>query len=149
MLDTLTLHLFDDTKYTLTVALRRDGTITIPQFGGMLNLNGRDSNIHVTSYDLGGINMLYSTGGIFTWAKDKSGHRVLMMNGGTAELHEFAYTSRFGPPNVSNTTNSRSREVDETWVVQWNVAPSKRQIVHVPNADLETYLRWRNDAYNY
>ena len=56
----------DSTNYTLTVPTSQ-GTISIPQLGPTLTLNGRDSKIHVTDYDIDGINMLYSTAEIFTW----------------------------------------------------------------------------------
>jgi len=54
-----------------------------------LTLNGRDSKIHVTDYDLGGISMLYSSAEIFTWKK--YGDRVvLVLYGGMGETHEAA-----------------------------------------------------------
>ena len=46
------------------------GNITVPQLGGQLSLHGRDSKFHVSDYDIGGINLLYSTAEIFTWKKD-------------------------------------------------------------------------------
>ena len=43
------------------------GHFDIPQHSKTLTINGRDSKIHVTDYDLGGINLVYSTAEIFTW----------------------------------------------------------------------------------
>jgi len=55
------------TNYKLTVPTSA-GNISIPQLSPTLTLNGRDSKIHVTDYDVGGINMLYSSAEIFTWS---------------------------------------------------------------------------------
>lgn len=57
------------TSYRLTLPTS-NGNITIPQlnnFSTSLTLNGRDSKISVTDYDLGGINLIYSSAEIFTW----------------------------------------------------------------------------------
>ena len=54
------------TMYRLTVPTSA-GNLTIPQLSPTLTLNGRDSKIHVTDYDIGGINILYSSAEIFTW----------------------------------------------------------------------------------
>lgn len=54
------------TNYKFTVPTSA-GTLGIPQLSPTLTLNGRDSKIHVTDYDVGGINMLYSSAEIFTW----------------------------------------------------------------------------------
>lgn len=56
----------DSTDYRLTVPTRK-GNISIPQLSPTLTLNGRDSKVHVTDYDVGGTNMLYSSAEIFTW----------------------------------------------------------------------------------
>lgn len=54
----------DEYKMNLPTSKRN---VSIPQLGGSLSLIGRDSKFHVTDYDIGGINMLYSTAEIFTW----------------------------------------------------------------------------------
>lgn len=80
------------TSYKLKVSTSAFGNITIPQYngtdGGSLSLNGRDSKIHVTDYDLGGTTLVYSTAEIFTWHKydDKT---VLVVHGGPGETHEL------------------------------------------------------------
>lgn len=56
----------ESTPYPLTVTTSQ-GIIGIPQLSSTLTLNGRDSKIHVTDYDVGGTNMLYSSAEIFTW----------------------------------------------------------------------------------
>jgi beta-galactosidase len=56
----------ESTPYRLTVTTSQ-GIISIPQLSSTLMLNGRDSKIHVTDYDVGGTNMLYASAEIFTW----------------------------------------------------------------------------------
>ena len=56
----------DMTNYRLIVPTSQ-GTINIPQLSTTLILNGRDSKIHLTDYDVGSTNMLYSSAEIFTW----------------------------------------------------------------------------------
>ena len=53
-------------KYRLQVSTSA-GQFDIPRYSETLTINGRDSKIHVTDYDLGGINLVYSTAEIFTW----------------------------------------------------------------------------------
>lgn len=53
-------------NYMLTVPTTA-GNVTIPQLGGTLTLNGRDSKIHVVDYDIGGSSLQYSTAEILTW----------------------------------------------------------------------------------
>ena len=53
-------------KYKLTVPTSL-GTISIPQLSLSLTLNGRDSKIHVTDYEIGRATLLYSSAEIFTW----------------------------------------------------------------------------------
>ncbi|KAL1962756.1 hypothetical protein VTN77DRAFT_9210 [Rasamsonia byssochlamydoides] len=54
-----------NTTYRLSVSTSA-GNVTIPQLGGTLSLNGRDSKIHVTDYDVGGINLVYSSAEVYT-----------------------------------------------------------------------------------
>ncbi|KAF1956364.1 beta-galactosidase precursor [Byssothecium circinans] len=77
------------TSYKLTIPTTAFGNITIPQYNGTsLTLNGRDSKIHVSNYDIGGATLVYSTAEIFTWHKyeDKT---VLVVYGGPGETHEL------------------------------------------------------------
>jgi beta-galactosidase len=57
---------FGSTNYKLTLPTSQ-GQITIPQLNGTLTINGRDSKLHVSDYDVGGVNMLYSSAEVFTW----------------------------------------------------------------------------------
>ena len=56
----------DSTDYRLEVPTSA-GNISIPQLSSALTLNGRDSKIHVTDYEVGKIRILYSSAEIFTW----------------------------------------------------------------------------------
>jgi hypothetical protein len=77
------------TNYKLKISTSSFGNITVPQTNGTsLTLNGRDSKVHVSDYDLGGATLVYSTAEIFTWHKyaDKT---VLVVYGGPGETHEL------------------------------------------------------------
>ena len=66
--------------------------MSIPQLSSDLTLNGRDSKIHVTDYELGGsINLLYSTADIFTWKRYGS-TTILILYSGLNEINEIAFT---------------------------------------------------------
>lgn len=108
------------------------GQLTIPQLGGSLTLNGRDSKIHVTDYDVAGTNILYSTAEIFTW-KNFTDYKVLLVYGGPNEHHELAISSK---ANVSVVEGSSSgvtiKSLNGTAVIGWDVS-STRRIMKVDN----------------
>lgn len=52
--------------YTLTLPTS-SGNLTIPQLGGQLTLDGKDSKVHVIDYTAGSSHLLYSTAEIMTW----------------------------------------------------------------------------------
>ena len=54
------------TSYELIVSTSA-GNVTIPQLSQALTLNGRDSKIHVTDYNIGDYTILYSSAEIYTW----------------------------------------------------------------------------------
>ncbi|KAF2092799.1 putative beta-galactosidase E [Rhizodiscina lignyota] len=136
----------NNTNYKLIVKTSR-GKVAIPQLGGDLTLLGRDSKIHVTDYDVGGLNLVYSTGEIYSWQKWNSGKRILLLYGGAGELHEFAFESKAGKPKVSEGSGVKLRQTSSGWTVQWRVTPN-RKVVDFGNS-LEVHLLWRNDAYNH
>ena len=154
----------DTTQYTLKLPTSK-GKITIPQLSKTLTLIGRDSKIHVVDYDLGGTNLLYSSGEIFTW-KQYGSKKVLVLYGGVGETHEFAITTPEECTVVegqANTTESNDGQVvssvsnnnggittkskNGALIVNWTVEP-KRRIVQI-GQDLFVYLLDRNYAYNY
>ncbi|GLI78126.1 hypothetical protein PoHVEF18_006428 [Penicillium ochrochloron] len=135
----------DKTQYSLTV-YTSVGNVSIPQLGSSLTFNGRDSKFHVTDYDLDGINLIYSTAEIFTWARGLGSSRVLVLYGGAGETHEFALSRHLGNPAIIEGDNVSFHPKDLMWVVRWQVGPD-RSVIRVSN--LEIYLVWRNEAYNY
>lgn len=189
----------NNTSYQFKVPTSQ-GAITIPQLGGSLSINGRDSKIHVTDYDVGGINLLYSSAEILSWAVSafEPGHQVahpgppcvvhpkrdapfwggasfwrgppsqgsvqwthgcppnwvsngstgvtLVLYGGAGETHEFAVSSSLPAPVISAGSSATTRQVNSTWVVQWQVTPTAQTITF---GNFEVLLLWRNDAYNY
>ncbi|KAL1960822.1 hypothetical protein VTO42DRAFT_5805 [Malbranchea cinnamomea] len=120
------------------------GDLKIPQLGGRLTLNGRDSKIHVTDYDVGGTNILYSTAEVFTWQQfhDK---KVLVVYGGPDERHELA-VSGSKKASVVEGSDIKIENIDDYVVLNWETSPERR-IVRVK--DLEVFILDRNSAYNY
>ncbi|KAI1824793.1 glycoside hydrolase family 35 protein [Xylaria intraflava] len=134
----------ESTPYTFSVPTS-DGKVQIPQLGGTLTLNGRDSKIHVTDYDVGGINLIYSSADIYTHGKTGE-KRVLLVYGLEDEVHELAFSSKLGRPTVEGGV-VKVETIGSAVVVQWQVTPSKK-ILHY-GSDLDVYLLWRNDAFKY
>jgi len=136
----------ESTAYTLSV-LTSIGEVTIPQLGaGSLTLKGRDSKIHVTDYDLGGINLIYSSAEIFTW--DQSGYKTtLVLYGGADEIHEFALPSSVGAYSTSGSYVT-AKAMENYYVVQWKVTPAET-VLTFAEAGLTVYLLWRNDVYRW
>jgi beta-galactosidase len=114
--------------------------------GGRLSLNGRDSKFHVIDYDIGGINLIYSTAEIFTWKKS-SERTTLVLYGGEHELHEFALPIEFGAHSHVEGKGVDVHITKSAIVVQWYVQPGRRVITF--GDGLEIHLLWRNEAYNY
>ncbi|KAI4861433.1 glycoside hydrolase family 35 protein [Hypoxylon rubiginosum] len=139
------------TTYKLIIPTSR-GNISIPQLGGELVLTRRDSKIHVTDYDVGGINLIYCTAEIFTWARDSAGKRTLILYGGAGELHELAVDltnlTTISAQIIPNETTVKTQILGiNKLVVQWEVSEDRR-ILRLGD-ELEILLLWRNDAYNY
>ncbi|KAL8694845.1 MAG: hypothetical protein Q9218_000604 [Villophora microphyllina] len=113
------------TTYTITIPSSA-GNVTIPRLNSMLTLNGRDSKIHVTDYDVGGHNLLYSSAEIFTWKRfhDKT---VLILYGGAKETHEAAFSG------YKSFTLLEGAAVESTvehgaLVINWTVKEARRAI---------------------
>ncbi|KAK6203775.1 hypothetical protein LQW54_008788 [Pestalotiopsis sp. IQ-011] len=136
----------ESTPYTLSVPTSQ-GNVTIPQLGGSLTLNGRDSKIHTTGYDVGGIDLIYSSADIYTHSATGP-KRVLVLYGLEGETHELAFLSSLGEPTVEGDSSTvEIAKQGETTVVQWQVTQD-RKILHY-GSDLDVHLLWRNDAFNY
>lgn len=124
------------TSYKLKVPTSA-GSLTIPQLGGSLSLNGRDSKIHVVDYDVSGTNILYSTAEVFTWKKFSDG-KVLVLYGGADEHHELAITTKSNVTIVEGKASAiSSKQTGKSLVIGWDVS-STRQIIKV--GDLQIHL---------
>lgn len=135
----------EDTSYKLKVPTTY-GRITIPLLGGDLVLKGRDSKIHVTDYDVGGINLIYSSAEIYTWKKyGNNSNRVLILYGSEGETHEFALPESLGEPTIEGGSVD-VQHVSGMVVVKWEVQHDRRVVKF---NDLTIHLLWRNEAYNY
>ncbi|KAL2820614.1 putative beta-galactosidase A [Aspergillus granulosus] len=122
------------------------GDLTIPQLGGSLTLNGRDSKVHLVDYDVAGTNILYSTAEVFTW-KEFHDDKVLVLYGGPGEHHELAVSSKANLKVLEGPKSSiSSRRVRGAVVVAWDVDTTRR-IIQL--GDLKVFLLDRNSAYNY
>lgn len=134
----------DTTTYKITLPTSQ-GNITIPQLNGSLSLHGRDSKMFVTDYDVGGINLLYSTAEIFTWKK-YGNQRVLVLYTGPGERNEFAVTnagkaSVFVGPGITIDTKNNAT------VVSFSTVPSRRVVSF--SGGLTVHIEDRQGAYNY
>lgn len=135
------------TPYTLVVN-SSIGTITIPQLRQLadhLTLDGRDSKVHVVDYSLNEINLLYSSGEIFTWQR-YADETVLVLYGGENETHEFAVPSSNCTLVSGDASSIAMNTTDGHDVVQWLVTPEAKVL---QCGELTVHLLWRNDAYNW
>lgn len=126
----------ESTSYKLKLPTS-SGNLTIPQLGGSLTLNGRDSKIHVTDYDVAGTNVLYSTAEVFTWKKFED-KKVLVVYGGAGEHHEIAVSGSTKASVIENSSSDITIKSKGKYVViAWD-ASSTRRIVQV--GDLQLFL---------
>lgn len=134
----------EDTKYKLNVPTSH-GNVTIPKLRGSLVLQGRDSKIHVTDYDVGGINLVYSSAEVYTWKKYNDAKTVLILYGGEGETHEFALPKSLGKPKTTCSDILICKKSGKI-IVNWEV---QRDRCVVEFEKLAVFLLWRNEAYNY
>ncbi|KAJ5975439.1 hypothetical protein N7481_009146 [Penicillium waksmanii] len=133
-------------RYHVTLPTSK-GNITIPQLGGSLSLVGRDSKLHVTDYNVGGINLLYSTAEIFTW-RNFGSHHVLVVYGGPGETHELGIQGGGTTRIVEGGRNSVKFGKKQDSTIMQYTASDQRTIVELSNG-LYVYLLDRYSAYNY
>ncbi|KAL9609398.1 MAG: hypothetical protein Q9167_005822 [Letrouitia subvulpina] len=110
------------TDYRLTVPTSQ-GNISIPRLSPTLTLNGRDSKIHVTDYDLGG--------------KKYHSKTILVLYGGQNETHEAAFLSCI-EYSVLEGAAPKSQRIDNNLVINWQVT-FERKVIQVGH-DLLLYL---------
>lgn len=123
----------DVTNYTIKLPTSQ-GPITVPQLGGHLSLHGRDSKFHVVDYDLGGINLLYSSAEIFTW-KQYGDHRVLIVYGGPDEHQELAITHAGRDCRLAAGPGLDIAHRGKTIVIGFQTSPQRR-IVKLKDLDI-------------
>ncbi|PIA88990.1 putative beta-galactosidase A [Cercospora beticola] len=134
----------ESTSYSITLPTSQ-GNITIPQLDGQLTLNGRDSKVYVTDYDVGGRNLLYSTAEIFTW-KAYGNQRVLVVYTGPNELNELAF-SDCGHARLVEGPDVTIQNKNGATVLSFQTNPEKRVVNF--GRGLTLYILDRNSAYNY
>jgi beta-galactosidase GanA len=124
------------TSYKLKIASTVFGNITVPQYDGTsLTLNGRDSKVHVSNYDIGGATLVYSTAEVFTWHKytDKT---VLVLYGGPGETHELTLAVTGYKTLEGEVKTSATRGYT---LINWQ-ATAERKIVRVGVAEPFIYV---------
>lgn len=121
------------TNYTLSLPTSA-GNITIPQLGGSLTLNGRDSKVHLTDYPVGDSKLLYSTAEVFTWQVFEN-QTVLVVYGGPNELHELAVAGTATGSLVEG-DGVTIQPSNSSVILQWTTS-TERRIVQV--GDLSIY----------
>ncbi|KAF5370168.1 hypothetical protein D9758_001409 [Tetrapyrgos nigripes] len=135
-------------KYKLTVPTSI-GELTIPQLGGELTLNGKDSKIHVVDYKAGSTILLYSTGEIFTWATI-DGHDIILVYGNEGELHETAFKFDTDVPTaavVSGSGNVKQQNISgNSLTLQYET--SGQTVVEV-GSNILLYILDRDTAYDF
>jgi hypothetical protein len=145
----------DSVPYKLTVETVNHGEIEVPQLGGTLVLNRRDSKIHVSDYPVGDEHLIYSSAEVFTWKKydDKT---VLVLYGGPNEHHEIAVEARSDRRNKSKDFDAQGQNVkishadDDYTIISWDISDDvdDRKVVRV-NGNFYIYLLNRNEAYKF
>ena len=110
------------------------GNLSIPQLGGTLTLNGRDSKIHVVDYDINGTTVLYSTAEIFTW-KVFGQRKVLLVYGGGGEHHEISILSNSLPVLAEGPDAGVTMQANPHTTIAWDTS-SDRRVVKVDNLDI-------------
>lgn len=113
------------TPYNLTLPTSL-GNITVPQLGGSLVLNGRDSKFHVVDYPVGSISLLYSTAEILTW-KQFEDVKLLVVYGGPAEMHEVAIKTSVGGKIVEGKDVAITTTQNAT-ILNFATSPARRVV---------------------
>ena len=126
------------TSYRLEIPTSQ-GNLSLPRSGN-LTLNGRDSKIHVVDYDVGGINMLYSTAEIFIWydcsrpvsatltggfRKKHADYTLLMLYGGPNESHEASFEVT-GSASTVEGSGVQINDQQDPITLNWSVTPERR-----------------------
>lgn len=126
------------TSYTLNLPTSR-GKISIPALYGSLTLNGRDSKIVVTDYDVRGFNLIYSTAEILT--HQKHGDRtILIVYTGRDETNELAINTTIIPKVIAGDSVAVHHDTDIA-ILTWATS-SSRKIIQVGNLYIYAVGKW-------
>lgn len=122
----------DTTLYKLRLPTSM-GNVTLPQLGGSLSLNGRDSKIMTTDFAAGDADIVYSTAEIFTWQKygDKT---VLVLYAGPNETNEVAIRTACEVCILEGALD-QSKADGGVQLIQWKTQP-ERTVVSIGNVDI-------------
>ena len=124
------------TKYRITLRTSQ-GSVSVPQLSSDLTLNGRDSKIHVTDYNLGGpIKLLYSTADIFTW-KTYGSNTILILYSGLNEINEIAFTGALNYV-ILDGSGIQSETKNGSLILSW-ATTVEQKIVQIGNS-LKVYI---------
>lgn len=134
---------YDTTDYQLELPTSL-GRISVPQLGGSLSLNGRDSKIFVVDYLAGDHTVLYSTAEIFTWQAQPE-KTVLVLYAGPDEINEIAIKESDAEKlQVLEGTLEDSASVDGSTVVRWKTSGQRAVFVL---GSLEIYVLGTNSGF--
>lgn len=134
----------DQPSYNLTLPTSQ-GNINIPQLAGQLSLNGRESKISVTDFDLGGVNLLYSSAEIFTWQKNDDA-TTLVVYGDVGQTHEFAIQGAQTATQIEG--SGATTKAQNGGVIINTQITSARQIFQLDNG-VNVHVLDRYTAYGY
>ncbi len=140
------------TNYSLNLPIS-PGNITIPLINltipwlpnivttGVLTLNGRDSKLIVTNYNVSGKNILYSTAEIFTHQKYENKAVIVVYSGGPNEMNELVLVTSATPrtcegPVVNITTSGNGQ------ILSFVTVPGQRSVVQFD--DVYIYIMGRH-----
>ncbi|OCL07721.1 glycoside hydrolase family 35 protein, partial [Glonium stellatum] len=122
----------DDSTYKLQLPTTK-GNFSIPALGGTLRLNGRDSKIHVTDYNMAGIEILYSSREILTWYRFST-KTILVIHGFLDEVHEIAVLITSEPAGtvqvIQGPAFQKASRIDDIVTINYNIS-SSRTIIEV------------------
>ncbi|KAI2615197.1 glycoside hydrolase family 35 protein [Hypoxylon sp. NC1633] len=136
------------TQYRVTLPTSQ-GNLSIPQTTQSLSLNGRDSKVMVTDYDVQGTRLLYSTADIFTHVKQDD-QTILILYAGADEYNEFAIEALGGSVKKIQGSSSfgvTSTNLSDFAMINWTANP-EGSILQIGDS-LFINLLDRNTAYNY
>ncbi|KAF7531211.1 hypothetical protein G7054_g9091 [Neopestalotiopsis clavispora] len=131
------------TNYKLDLPTSR-GKVSIPALYGSLTLNGRDSKIVVTDYDVHGSTLLYSTAEFLTHQK-YTDRVVLVVYTGPGETNELAIKTMHKPRILAGDGVAVHYDGDLA-IMTWDTS-NDRKVIRVGN--LYIFAIDRNSAYRY